>query len=192
MQDILNYLPVLLVSMGMNILLGVYYKIGISKVSFDPKLLLNGVGKAAIIGIVFVGMAFCFDRVDLSSLGVSPCIFMHSAIFLYMGKVLNKLAKILGVQVKKQDSDGRSEGSVLAEAASAMADSLTAAPAQKKTASAESPSSLTGHADPPSGKADSPAEDETSAPADASSPAGQKSASAAEAKQAKASEAAAQ
>ena len=84
MSDILHYLPVLLVSIGMNILLGLYYKIGINRLSFDLKILLNGVIKAGIIGIVFIGMAFCFDRVDLSSLGVNPCIFMHSAIFLYI------------------------------------------------------------------------------------------------------------
>lgn len=101
MKDILHSLPVLLVSIGMNILLGLYYKIGINKLSFDLKFLLNGIVKASIISLVFIGMAFCFDRVDLSSLGVTPCICMHSAIFLYMGKAINNLAKILGIQIKK-------------------------------------------------------------------------------------------
>ena len=101
MKDILHYLPVLLVSIGMNILLGLYYKVGINKLNFDLKFLFNGIAKAGIIGLVFIGMAFCFDRVDLSSLGVTPCIFMHSAIFLYMGKAVNNLAKILGIQIKK-------------------------------------------------------------------------------------------
>lgn len=125
MSDILHYLPVLLVSIGMNILLGLYYKIGINRLSFDLKILLNGVIKAGIIGIVFIGMAFCFDRVDLSSLGVNPCIFMHSAIFLYMGKAMSNLAKILGVQVKKPSQNEESPGSVLADAAAAAASALT-------------------------------------------------------------------
>ena len=123
MSDILHYLPVLLVSIGMNILLGLYYKIGINRLSFDLKILLNGVIKAGIIGIVFIGMAFCFDRVDLSSLGVNPCIFMHSAIFLYMGKAMSNLAKILGVQEPSQNEE--SPGSVLADAADAAASALT-------------------------------------------------------------------
>ena len=101
MQDILFSMPVLLVSMGMNILLGLYYQVGIRRAPFQLRRLVDGAAKAGVVGLAFIGLAFCFDRIDLSSLGISPCIIMHSAICLYIGKVAAHLTKILGVSGKK-------------------------------------------------------------------------------------------
>ncbi len=104
MQDILFSMPVLLAGMGMNILLGLYYQVGMRRESFQLRRLLDGIAKAAVVGAAFIGLAFCFDRIDLSSLGISPSIIMHSAICLYIGKVAAHLSKILGIAAKKDET----------------------------------------------------------------------------------------
>ena len=104
MTDILYSMPVLLIGMGMNILLGLYYQVGMCGSTFQLGRLLGGVAKAGVVGLSFIGLAFCFDRIDLSSLGISPCTIMHSAICLYIGKAAAHLTKILGIAAKKEVS----------------------------------------------------------------------------------------
>ena len=46
MQEIVNLLPVLLVSVTMNLLAGLYYNIGTNDIKFDKAILIKGVIKA--------------------------------------------------------------------------------------------------------------------------------------------------
>ena len=101
MAEILNLLPVLAVAITMNIASGMYYNIGTKQMKFDYKILIAGIIKAAIIAGMFIGTAYCFEATDLSSIGVTPIFVMMSAITLYVSKALMSLAKILGVEIKK-------------------------------------------------------------------------------------------
>lgn len=98
MKEIINLLPCLAITMSINIALGMYYKIGKTKVSFDWKVLLQGVIKALIIGLSFMGLAYVFDKVDLGSIEINPNIVMTSGIVLYVTKDLENLMKILGLK----------------------------------------------------------------------------------------------
>jgi len=102
MYEILTYLPVLAIAMAMNIIVGMYYQIGLKKVKFDKIIFWNGLLKAGVIGLIFIGLSYCFDRVDLSSIGMTPVMIIHSAILLYVGKVVIALCKVLGVDVNTQ------------------------------------------------------------------------------------------
>lgn len=99
MQETLAALPILAVAIFMNIAAGTYYNIGVQDLSFNKRKLVNGLIKAAIVTGLFVGTSFCFDRTDLSSLGVTPQFIMNTAIVLYVGKALVSLGKIVGVEV---------------------------------------------------------------------------------------------
>ena len=99
MKEILNLLPVLFVAIAMNIAAGLYYNIGTQKLSFDFKKLLSGIIKAIIVAGMFIGLAYCFEATDLSSIGVTPIFVIMSAITLYVAKALISLGKILGVDV---------------------------------------------------------------------------------------------
>jgi len=101
MQNIITYMPVLGVAMVVNILLGLYYKIGVEELKFETKVFINGVIKAIIIALSFFGIAYCFTKTDLSQIGISPETIMLSAIALYVCKALTNLASILGVETKK-------------------------------------------------------------------------------------------
>lgn len=100
MHEIINQIPILFIAMIINILLGIYYNIGVRESVFDIQKLIYGVIKALIIGVSFVGLAHCFDITDLSSLGVTPIFIMNSAIILYIGKALMSLGKILGINIE--------------------------------------------------------------------------------------------
>lgn len=97
MNEIITALPVLGIAMLANIALGTYYSIGIQSIPFDCKKLINGSLKALLIGASFLGIAYCFDATDLSSIGVTPEFVMNSAVSLYTGKDLMAVSKILGV-----------------------------------------------------------------------------------------------
>ena len=101
MNEVLTYLPVLAIVMVSNIALGMYNKIGVEKIEFNKTVLLSGVVKAAIIALSFVGLAYSFTVVDLSSVGIEPNTVMFAAIVLYSGKALKNLASILGVDMGK-------------------------------------------------------------------------------------------
>lgn len=99
MNEILKQLPVLLTAILMNTGAGLYYRLGTQNVDFSPKKLFAGLLKALIIAGLFLGTAFCFDAVDLSTLGATPVLVMNAAITLYVSKALISLGKILGIQI---------------------------------------------------------------------------------------------
>ena len=102
MIEILNYLPLLGIAVICNILCGIYYSINMKEISFDWNKLFNGIMKAIIVIVVFIGMAYIFDHMKelAEALGVTPKFIMVSAITLYTSKVLISLGKILGVEIK--------------------------------------------------------------------------------------------
>ena len=101
MKEIVNLLPVLFTAMLMNIMAGTYFNIGKQNIVFNWKKLASGIIKAGIVGGIFIGTAYCFDTIDLSSIGVTPASVMLSAISLYTGKALITLGRILGIDIKK-------------------------------------------------------------------------------------------
>ena len=99
MKEIIELIPVLAIAIVMNIAAGLYYNIGKKEIDFSWKIFMSGVIKAAIVAALFIGTAYCFDVVDLSSAGVTPLFVMSSAITLYVVKALTSLSKILGVNI---------------------------------------------------------------------------------------------
>jgi len=51
MKEILTYLPVLAIAMAMNILVGMYYQIGLKKVKFNKTIFWSGLLKAGVIAL---------------------------------------------------------------------------------------------------------------------------------------------
>lgn len=102
MENIITYLPYLLIVIVVNMALGVYGKIGVEKISFDKKVFVKGIIKAVIIAGSFIGLAYVFDVVDLAKVGITPMLIMSSSILLYAGKACSKLASILGVEITKK------------------------------------------------------------------------------------------
>lgn len=99
MKEIVELLPVLLVAVVMNIAAGTYFNIEKENLKFSFKKLVSGIVKAAIVGGMFIGTAYCFEATDLSSVGITPIFVMLSAISLYVGKAVVSLGKILGVEI---------------------------------------------------------------------------------------------
>ena len=105
-----------------NVLLGLYNNIGVERYKFDVRRLINGLIKAVIVIIAFIGIAYCFDITDLNSLGLTPDMIVNTAIILYVGKSLQNLTKILGIEtslkkistttITKNTSDNSDMGSV--------------------------------------------------------------------------------
>lgn len=103
MKEIAGLLPVLLVAVIMNIAAGTYFNVEKENFKFSFKKLLSGIIKAAIVGGMFIGTAYCFEATDLSSVGITPIFVMISAISLYVGKAVVSLGKILGVEIKNNN-----------------------------------------------------------------------------------------
>lgn len=99
MKEIIDLLPILGTAMGLNILFGAYNAFSNDKLTFDKKKLIQGILKAIVIGLGFIGAAYCFEYSDLSSLGITPIMIMNMSIILYVSKFINNLAKVLGVDV---------------------------------------------------------------------------------------------
>lgn len=99
MNQIITYLPVLAIVMAINIALGMYYQIGKQNFKFDKAKFINGIIKATILGLSAVGLAYCFDMVDLTSVGITPLLVIQTAIITYAGKDLINFGKILGVTI---------------------------------------------------------------------------------------------
>ena len=97
----MDLLPVLAVLILTNIGLGMYNKIGKEHIDFDKAKLISGIVKGAIVGFSAIALAFCADKVDLSSIGITPQLILNTAIITYAAKNLNNLAAVLGVQVNK-------------------------------------------------------------------------------------------
>lgn len=101
MTIMLQLILVLIVSMALNMLLGMYYKIGVEKFKFDYKKLIAGLIKLLIICVSFIGFTWIFGQVELSTiLNVDPLIIINGAIVLYAGKGIVKFMRILGVKIK--------------------------------------------------------------------------------------------
>lgn len=98
MTEVLNLMPVLAVVIGLNILLGLYKTIGVQKLDFDKTKLINGIIKAAIIAGAFLGFAYVFSVVDLSSIGITPFLIIQVSIITYATKGITNLAQIMGIQ----------------------------------------------------------------------------------------------
>ena len=103
MTEILNYLPLLAIAMICNLLCGLYYNIRLEKMKFNYIKLLDGIIKALIIGVVFMGLSFIFDSIPnlATTIGISPSTIILSGIILYATKSLKSLAKILGIKINK-------------------------------------------------------------------------------------------
>lgn len=100
MNEILKLLPVLGCLMLTNIVLGMWYNIGVNKISFDYKILLEGIIRAAIIGGSFISLAYAFEATDLSITGVTPQLMINASIVLYAGKCITSFGKILGIKIE--------------------------------------------------------------------------------------------
>ena len=104
---VVQYLPVLAVTMLVNMILGMYYNIGVFHENFDWKKMLQGVIKALIVAVSFIGLAYCFDAtktiIDIGALEVNPELIMTSAISIYLVKDTITLANILKVNTNKPD-----------------------------------------------------------------------------------------
>jgi len=105
MLEILKLLAPLAIVVIINIALGLYYKIGVENVSFDKKILLNGIIKALIVAGSFVGLAYVFDTVSLGDVSVNPKVVMIAAIGIYAVKGVANLAKIFGVTLKTDSTE---------------------------------------------------------------------------------------
>lgn len=101
--SISRYMLPLMISIVINIALGMYYKIGMEKITFSWRKLLNGIIKGLIIAGSFIGLAYCVDVTSLGDLGVSPDIIMTSVLTLYIVKGCQNLAGILGLNQKSDN-----------------------------------------------------------------------------------------
>ena len=104
-EIILQYLPVLGVTIAVNIILGVYNNIENIKENFDWRKLVKGIIKSACVALAFLGLAYVFDAtgtiIDTGVFEVNPEMIMTSAIILYAGKAIQNLMGILGVTKTK-------------------------------------------------------------------------------------------
>lgn len=101
MREIINMLPILVIAVIINIMLGTYYKIGKNKLKFNCKVFIQGLIKAFIVGASFIGLAYCFDVIDLSNIGITPTTIMSTSVIMYVTKDIQNLAKVLGIETNK-------------------------------------------------------------------------------------------
>lgn len=99
-------MPVLAVVITLNILLGMYNSIKIQNFRFSKEKLINGIIKAVIISGAFIGFAYVFSMIDLSSVGITPLLVMQVSIVTYATKGITNLAQILGISslIEKNNS----------------------------------------------------------------------------------------
>ena len=106
MMEIINLLPVLAVAMILNIALGTWYNIKVDAIDFDMAKLLDGLKKAIIIALSFIGLAYIVMEVPqvTDAIGVEPSGIITLAIIGYTVKFVAQLAKILNIQIGKKTS----------------------------------------------------------------------------------------
>lgn len=111
LEIVLNYLPILGISIVVNILLGMYKNIGINKEIFELKKLISGIIKGIIVGLSFVGLSYCFDKtgtiINIGQFEFDPEMIMTSAITIYMGKAIITLGNILGIKASVKESSNQ-------------------------------------------------------------------------------------
>lgn len=99
LNEVLGLCPVLLIMMVLNNLCGIYNKIGIEKIPFNFKKLLNGVIKTSIIFISLIGISYACDSVDFLNIDNTPVLIVKGAIVAYGAKVSSYLYKIVNANV---------------------------------------------------------------------------------------------
>ena len=103
MLEIIKLLPVLSVAIMLNIATGTWYNIDVTKIKFNKRKFLNGLFKALIVSLSFIGLAYIVSAVPqiAEQLPMLPTVVMISAIALYTVKATLSLMKILGVNTSK-------------------------------------------------------------------------------------------
>ena len=98
MKEIIMLLPPLGVAVLLNIALGTWYNMDITKIKFNRNKLLNGLFKSFLICLGFVGATYIVDAVPMiaNELPILPMVVMLSAIALYTKKFIAHLVNILG------------------------------------------------------------------------------------------------
>lgn len=106
MMEIIYLLPVLGVAMILNIADGTWYNIKIDAIKFDWHIFLDGLKKALIIAVSFVGLAYIVANVPqvTDALGIEPKGIITLAIIGYTVKFVSQLAKILNITIGKKTS----------------------------------------------------------------------------------------
>ena len=97
LSAVMSSMIALIIAAIVNILMGIYNNVSVENCKFDFHKLLNGIIKAIIIIVSFIGIAYCFDVTDLSSIGVTPDLVVNAAIVLYVGKAMQNIMKVIGV-----------------------------------------------------------------------------------------------
>lgn len=97
LSAVMSSMIALIIAAIVNILMGIYNNVSVENCKFDFRKLLNGIIKAIIIIVSFIGIAYCFDVTDLSSIGVTPDLVVNAAIVLYVGKAMQNIMKVIGV-----------------------------------------------------------------------------------------------
>lgn len=106
MSEIFRLMPVLAVVITLNILLGIYNSIKIENFRFSKEKLINGIVKALIVAGAFIGFAYVFSMIDLSSVGITPLLVMQVSIVTYATKGITNLAKIMGISSMIEKNSG--------------------------------------------------------------------------------------
>lgn len=106
MSEIFRLMPVLAVVITLNILLGMYNSIKIQNFRFSKEKLINGIIKAVIIAGAFIGFAYVFSMIDLSSVGITPLLVMQVSIVTYATKGITNLAQIMGISSLIEKNNG--------------------------------------------------------------------------------------
>ena len=101
MKEIIDLLPALGVAIVLNIACGTWYNLKIDNIDFDWVKLLDGIKKAIIIALSFIGLAYIVSKVPqvTDALGVAPKGVITLAIIGYTVKFVTQLTKILGVNL---------------------------------------------------------------------------------------------
>lgn len=103
-----NDMAPLFVVIIVNILLGLYRRIGVEQIQFDWRVLLTGVLKAAIVAVSLIALTYVFDTTGLGGDFVTPHDIMVAATVLYMGKSVDNLVGIFGVTISARSTSCKS------------------------------------------------------------------------------------
>lgn len=100
LQECVKNLPILFACIVANIAAGTLASVSIDKISFDKKVLIDGIARAIIVAVGVVVLAYAFDKVDLSGLGYTPATIVSTGILVYAAKLLGNIVKLIGLSDK--------------------------------------------------------------------------------------------
>lgn len=100
LQECIKNLPILFACIVANIAAGTLASVSIDKISFDKKVLVDGIARAIIVAVGIVVLAYAFDKVDLSGLGYTPATVVSTGILVYAAKLLGNIVKLIGLSDK--------------------------------------------------------------------------------------------